>query len=66
MDGVTGILVNERDIHAMAAAISSLLADSDQAVRMGRAGRERALARFTLDRSLARLRRLLGIRQPQA
>jgi glycosyltransferase involved in cell wall biosynthesis len=49
-DGETGILVAADDPHALAQAIKELLADPDRARAMGRAGRERALQRFTGER----------------
>jgi glycosyltransferase involved in cell wall biosynthesis len=44
--GVTGLLVEQRDPAALAAAVSSLMARPDRAADMGRAGRERALSHF--------------------
>ena len=40
-DGVNGLLVPERDPAALAAAVTSLLADRERAARMGEAGRRR-------------------------
>lgn len=40
-DGVTGLLVDERDPDAFAAALERLSGDSDEAERFGRAGRKR-------------------------
>jgi glycosyltransferase involved in cell wall biosynthesis len=45
-DGVTGLLAPPGDWKAVAAAISSLLADPEKARAMGRAGRERAVRCF--------------------
>lgn len=46
-DSVTGLLVPPRDPDAMAAAIATLLEDSERAARYGAAGRERVLRMFT-------------------
>jgi glycosyltransferase involved in cell wall biosynthesis len=45
--GVNGLLVSPRDHVALAAAIEILLLDPDMRVRMGRAGRERAITEFS-------------------
>lgn len=60
-DGVTGVLVAERDTDAMAAAIGRLLDDGDMAAAMGQAGRARVLERYRQDAAIARLRGILGI-----
>jgi glycosyltransferase involved in cell wall biosynthesis len=44
--GVTGLLVEQRDPVALAAAITTLLARADRGAALGRAGRERALSHF--------------------
>ena len=46
-DGRTGILVPPSDPAALAKALNQLLDDPDLAVRMGAAGRERAVAEFS-------------------
>ena len=46
-DGQTGLLVPPSDPAALAAALNRLLDDPDLAVRMGTAGRERAIAEFS-------------------
>jgi len=46
-EGVNGLLVSPRDHVALAAAIEILLLDPDMRVRMGRAGRERAITEFS-------------------
>ena len=53
-DDVTGILVASRDPAEWAGELGRLLGTGDLATRMGRAGRERAVA-FTWERSAARL-----------
>jgi len=54
-EGVTGRLVRPRDVKALRDALSDLLADSEQAVTMGRAGRERAVAFFSREAMLDRM-----------
>jgi colanic acid/amylovoran biosynthesis glycosyltransferase len=49
-DGVTGFVVARRDPEAFASRIIELARDPALGVRMGSAGRERALTRFDLDR----------------
>lgn len=48
--GVNGLLVPPRNVPALAAAITSLLADPALAARLGRAARRRAIDRFAVDR----------------
>jgi glycosyltransferase involved in cell wall biosynthesis len=48
-DGISGKLVEYGDIHALAEAMSSLLADPDMRCRMGAAGRMRAFAEYSWD-----------------
>jgi glycosyltransferase involved in cell wall biosynthesis len=48
VDGETGFLVPPRDPDALAQAVRRLLDDPDLRARMGRAGRARVLARFTV------------------
>jgi glycosyltransferase involved in cell wall biosynthesis len=47
MDGETGLLVPAQDAPALGRALSTLLADPVLRARMGRAGRQRYLARFS-------------------
>ncbi len=54
-DGVTGRLVAPRDPLALRGALADLLSDSAQANAMGRAGRERAMARFSREAMLDRM-----------
>jgi glycosyltransferase involved in cell wall biosynthesis len=49
-DGVDGLLVDVTDAGAVAAAVLSLVGDPALRARMGAAGRERALERFTAER----------------
>ena len=50
--GETGYLVPPKDPQQLAARLVSLLSDPQTARRMGRAGRDRVEAEFTLDRSV--------------
>jgi len=50
LDGVTGLIANPFDLEAFSSAILSLLRDPKRAEAMGRAGRERLLESFTIDR----------------
>lgn len=54
-DGVTGLYVPPGDPRALRQAIEHLLAHPEEAARMGRAGRERAEARHTLDQYVQRV-----------
>jgi phosphatidylinositol alpha-1,6-mannosyltransferase len=58
IDGVTGLLVDPTDVHAVADAILRLLRHPDEAARMGAAGQARA-AQFDWPRQAARVRQLL-------
>jgi glycosyltransferase involved in cell wall biosynthesis len=61
LDEVTGLLVPERDIAGMAAAMNALLSEPIRAAAMGEAGRRRFLAHFTRDKARDRLRNIMGI-----
>jgi glycosyltransferase involved in cell wall biosynthesis len=52
-DEVTGLLVEPRDHHGLAAAIAQLIADEPRRRRMAAAGFERISARFTVERMVA-------------
>ena len=58
-DGVTGILYEPLDVDAAAAAVLRLLADPEEARRMGVAARARVEARFEVTRQIAETRELL-------
>jgi glycosyltransferase involved in cell wall biosynthesis len=51
VDGQTGRLVSPADPDGLATAICDLLANRDQADRMGDAGRQRALEKYSWDRT---------------
>jgi mannosyltransferase len=63
-DGLTGVLVPTGDADALAAALEPLMRDPAAAVAMGARGRERVVAKFSLDAEAARIaevyRNLLG------
>lgn len=50
VDGETGVLVPADDPQALAQALLELLQDPERGERLGAAGRERALAEFSVDR----------------
>ena len=54
-DGREGLLLPPRDPEAWAAALAPLLANPEQRARMGRSGRERAVAAFGVDAHVARI-----------
>jgi glycosyltransferase involved in cell wall biosynthesis len=53
-DGVTGVLVPVKDAAALARAIRTLLENPDLARRLGRAGRQRILDNFSLQRMVSK------------
>lgn len=59
-DGVTGFLVEERDVSAMADRLVQLFASPGRAAEMGRAARERALSRYDSTVTLAALADLVS------
>jgi alpha-maltose-1-phosphate synthase len=65
-DGETGVLVPPRDPAALAAALSSLLADPARARHLGAAGRARAAERFGWDRAVGRMLDVLRPGRPDA
>jgi len=58
--GVTGLLVPPRDAESMANAILEILKDADLQQSMGKAGRERVIKEFSLNRVCGRLEDLYG------
>lgn len=61
VDNLTGRLVEEHDVNAMATAMAELLDDPDRAATLGAAGRERVLAYFTQEKTCDRLRCIIGL-----
>lgn len=55
VDGETGYIVNPFDTKAFAGRLSQLLRDRDRRRDMGKAGRERVKARFSLERQVAHM-----------
>ncbi|QLG60425.1 glycosyltransferase family 4 protein [Halorarum salinum] len=51
-DGVDGVVVDPRDVDALADGLASLLADRRRAARYGAAGRRKVRRRFTVDRQV--------------
>jgi glycosyltransferase involved in cell wall biosynthesis len=60
-DGITGFLVERRDVKAMAARILELLRDPDLRQRMGETGREVCRERFNLKANVAQLVRVYAL-----
>lgn len=58
-DGTTGFLVAPHDSEAVAERLACLAIDADARQRMGRAGREKFLREFTINRHLDRMRGVL-------
>ncbi len=58
--GVSGLLVAQRDSHALADALESLLSDAARRQALGRAARARVERDFDLCRSTARLAELIA------
>ena len=59
-DGVTGLLVGEKQPAALADAIAKLLADPDKARRYGACGKAAVAGRFASGVTVAQLRKLIG------
>jgi glycosyltransferase involved in cell wall biosynthesis len=57
-DGESGVLVSPGRADELAAAIDALLDDPERAAVMGRAGRERVLARYDLEHNVREMARL--------
>ena len=54
-DGVTGLLVPQRDARALADAVRRMVEDRDRAQSMAEAGRERVTRMFDRERNIATL-----------
>lgn len=55
-DGETGILVEERNVSELAAALVTLLTDKSKRQRFGQAGRERILNELTWDKAIKQIK----------
>ena len=67
IDGKTGRLFAPGDVEAASTAVVELLSDAERAARMGRAGREQVLARWSIDQMVQGWQTLLsGIYQEKA
>jgi glycosyltransferase involved in cell wall biosynthesis len=60
-DGITGFLVERRDVKAMAARILELLRDPDLRQRMGEAGRKVCREKFNLKENVAQLVKIYAV-----
>jgi glycosyltransferase involved in cell wall biosynthesis len=60
LHGQTGLLVEEHDVEGMAASMIELARDPALAGRLGRAGRERVCAEFSIEESVGRLAEILS------
>jgi len=58
-EGLNGLRVEGESVEAVAEGIARLLRDPELARRMGQAGRERTVARFTSDQRAELIRRLI-------
>ena len=59
VDGTSGFLVDEGDVESMAARMLELIRSPGLAGQMGEAGRRHIAKRYSAERSLSRLRRIL-------
>lgn len=57
-DGVSGFLINYRDLDGAVLSVKKLLEDAGLRRRMGYAGREKALSEFTVERMISRYEQL--------
>ncbi|MDH7485892.1 MAG: GT4 family glycosyltransferase PelF [Anaerolineae bacterium] len=60
LDGQTGLLVEPGDVQGFAQAILSLLRHPEQAAALGRAGRQRVEAYFTIERYVRQVQEVYG------
>jgi glycosyltransferase involved in cell wall biosynthesis len=61
-DGVTGYLIEPKNVRQLAVRVVSLFSHPEALERMGKAGYDRLCSRFTLQRSIEQLERLLHAR----
>ncbi|MEA3377274.1 MAG: glycosyltransferase, partial [Chloroflexota bacterium] len=67
VEGETGFLVDEGDVHAMAEGMVRLASMPDLAGRMGAAARKRIEEHFSMEKSIANLWRIItSAMEPQA
>jgi len=59
LDGITGILVKDGDIAALADAVYRLATDESQRRRMGEAARRRTIDEFSIERQFSKLKEYL-------
>jgi glycosyltransferase involved in cell wall biosynthesis len=59
--GRTGLVVPERDVAGLSAALAEVLTDPERARALGRAGRETAGVQFRLDRQTEQLERIYDL-----
>lgn len=59
VDGVTGLLVPQRDVAALVDAVATLLDDADLRARLGRAGRDHVARSYDLEQNAEALVRVL-------
>jgi len=64
-DGETGLVVDGRDVVAIAAAVGDLLADPDRAAAMGAAGRRWVVENWQWRTKAERLAELLDDQSPR-
>ncbi|MFK7969531.1 MAG: glycosyltransferase, partial [Bacteroidia bacterium] len=60
LDGITGLLVEERDIQGMADAMEVLIEDPDKAGQIGKAARKHVLREFNQEKLINNLWRILS------
>lgn len=58
VDGVTGLLVNERDVQDLTAKLGALLGSKQARLEMGNAGRKNIMAEFNVEIQAARLEKI--------